>query len=198
MYCYPDLVLVGSLGTAGREKIKVIASPDADLNSDINASRPTSRCFIEIVANGRFMPLAWRSRMQHCTATHTCEAETVSLAEAVREVTLIQDLFGMALNYPVDAILKEDNAAALISANKGCVQPRDARPEAASASATSATSSVPRLSPAVAPSQWRSKRLRPTVVTMFTKSLDPGKYSSALKMIGVVPYADRPSRTRPP
>ena len=33
---------------------------------------------------------------------------------------------------------------------------------------------------------------------MFTKSLDPGKYSSALKMIGVIPYADRPSRTRPP
>ena len=33
---------------------------------------------------------------------------------------------------------------------------------------------------------------------MFTKSLDSGKYSSALKMIGVIPYADRPSRTRPP
>ena len=33
---------------------------------------------------------------------------------------------------------------------------------------------------------------------MFTKSLDPGKYSSALKMIGIIPYADRPSRTKPP
>ena len=78
-----------------------------------------SGCFIEIVANGRSMPLAWWSRKQQCTATRTCEAETVSLAEAVKEVIPIQDLFEMALNYPVDAILKEDNTAALISVNKG-------------------------------------------------------------------------------
>ena len=65
------------------------------------------------------MPLARWSRKQHCTASHTCEAEAVSLAEAVKEVIPIQDLFEMALNYPVDAIPEEDNAAALISANKG-------------------------------------------------------------------------------
>ena len=119
MYCYPDLVLVGSLSTADREKIKVIAWPDADLNSDINSSKSTSGRFIEIAATGRSMPLAWWSRKQQCTATHMCEAETVSLAEAVKEVIPIQDLFEMALNYPVDAILKEDNTAALISVNKG-------------------------------------------------------------------------------
>ena len=32
---------------------------------------------------------------------------------------------------------------------------------------------------------------------MFTKSLGPGKYSSALKMIGVIPIMDHPSRTKP-
>ena len=92
LYCYPDLVLMGSLSTADREKIKVIAWPDADLNSDINSSKSTSGCFIEIAASGRSVPLAWWSRKQHCTATHTCEAETVSLAEAVKEVIHIQDL----------------------------------------------------------------------------------------------------------
>ena len=43
LYCYPDLVLMGSLSTADREKIKIIAWPDADLNSDINSSKSTSR-----------------------------------------------------------------------------------------------------------------------------------------------------------
>ena len=33
---------------------------------------------------------------------------------------------------------------------------------------------------------------------MFTKSFDPGKHSSALKMIGVIPFADLPSRAKPP
>ena len=33
---------------------------------------------------------------------------------------------------------------------------------------------------------------------MFTKAPYPGKYSSVLKTIGVIPYADRPSRTKPP
>ena len=87
LYCYPDLVLMGSLSTADREKIMVIAWPDADLNSDTNSSKSTSGCFIEIAANGRSMPLAWWSCKQQCTATHTCEAETVSLAGAVKEVS---------------------------------------------------------------------------------------------------------------
>ena len=33
---------------------------------------------------------------------------------------------------------------------------------------------------------------------MFTQALDPGKYASALKMIGVIPFTDRPSRTKTP
>ena len=151
LYRYPDLVLVGSLSTADREKIKVIAWPDADLNSDINSSRSTSGCFIEIATNGRSMPLAWWGRRQQCNATHTCEAETVSLAEAVKEVIPIQDLSEMALNYPVDAILKEDNAAALISANKGYSPAMRGlkRTQRVSIGYTSTTSSVPQPSPAV-------------------------------------------------
>ena len=166
LYCYPDLVLVGFFSTADREKIKVIAWPDADLNSDINSSKSTSGCFKEIAANGRPMPLAWWSHKQQCTATHRCEAETVSLAEAVKEVIHIQDFFEMALNYPVDAILKEDSAAVPTSANKGYSPAvRGLKAFSVSASATSTTSSVPQPGPAMAPSQWRSKRLRPNVTT---------------------------------
>ena len=72
----------------------------------------------------------------------------------------------MALNYPVGAILKEDNAAALISANKGYspVVRGLKRTQRVSIGYIHDVISAP-LSPAVAPSQWRSKRLRPTVVT---------------------------------
>ena len=199
LYCYPDLVPVGSFSTADREKIKVIAWPNADLNCDISSSMSTSGCFIEIAANGRSMPLAWWSRKQQCTATHTCEAETASLAEAVKEVITIQDLFEMALNYRVGAILKEDNSAALISTNKGYSPTMRGlkRTQRVSIGYIHDVISAP-----AEPGRGTIAVEKQATAThrgdMFTKSFDPGKYFSALKMIGVILFVGRPSRTKPP
>ena len=179
--------------------MNIVAWPDADLNSDINTSKSTSGAFIEITANGRSMPLAWWSRKQQCTATHTCEAETVSLAEVIKEVIPIQDLFELALNIPINAILKEDNAAALISANKGY------------SPAMRGLKRTQRISIGYIHDVISAKpepghgtivvEKAPTAThrgDMFTKALDPGKYASALKMIGVILFTDRPSRTKTP
>ena len=48
------------------------------------------------------MPLAWWSPQQQW------EAETLSLAEAVKEDIPIKDLFEIALNFQVDVVLTED------------------------------------------------------------------------------------------
>ena len=172
------------------------------MKTDRNSSKSTSGRFIETAANGRSMPLAWWSRKRHCTATHTCdEAETVSLAEAVKNVILMQDLFEMALDYPVpvDTILKEDNAAALISANKGYSPAMRGmkRIQRVSIGYIHDVISAP-----AEPGRGTIAVEKQAIAThrgdMFTKSFDLGKYSSALRVIGVILCADRPSRTRPP
>ena len=202
LYCYlnayPDLVLVGSFSTADRDKVNM-AWPDADLNSDVNTSKSTSGAFIEIAANGRSMPLAWWSRKQQCTATHACEAEAVSLAEALKEVIPIQDLFEMALNVPINAILKEDNAAALISANKGYSPTMRGLKRTQRVSIGYIHDTI---SAKPEPGHGTIVVERARAVThrgdMFTKALDLGKCASALQKIGVIPFTDRPSRTKTP
>ena len=134
-----------------------------------------------------------------CTAMHACKVETVTLAEAIKEVILIQDLLELALRTPINAILKDDNAAVFISANKKyslamrglqrtqCISIgyiRDvisAKPEPGHG--TIGSEKVPTLT-------HRGD--------MFTKALDPGKHASALKMMGVILLTDRPSSTTTP
>ena len=119
------------------------------------------------------MPLAWWSRKQQCTATHTCEAETVSLAEAIKEVIPIQDLFELALSIPINAILKEDNAAALISANKG-------------------------YSPAMRGLKRTQRISIGDIHDVVSAKPEPGHGTIVVEKIGVILFTDRPSRTKTP
>jgi hypothetical protein len=114
-----DMKLTGTLSTRDIDAVTIIAWPDADLNSDSNTSRSHSGCWIELAANGRSFPLTWFSKRQDSTATHTCEAETVSLATCLKEAIPMQDLFSVILGRVIPMVIKEDNSAARIACTKG-------------------------------------------------------------------------------
>ena len=199
LYCYPDLVLVRSLSTGDREKIKVIAWPDADLNSETNSSKSTSGCFID---RGEW-PLH-AARMVELQAAMHCHSHVRGRDGIPRRdgegSHPIQDLFDMALNYSVDAILREDNAAALISANKGY------SPAMRGLKHTQRVSIGYIHDVMYAPTEpgrgtiaVEKQATATTVVTFSPNPSTPANtYSSALKMIGIISFADRPSRTKPP
>jgi hypothetical protein len=111
--------LTGTLSTGDLAELKIIAWPDADLNSDVSTSRSHSGGWIELSANGHCFPLTWYSKRQDCTATHTCEAETVSLATCLKEALPMQELLNTIFGKTIPVILKEDNSAARISCTKG-------------------------------------------------------------------------------
>jgi hypothetical protein len=125
LYCYvfgsAALSLSGSLNESDKSCLRLVAWPDADLNGDVMSSKSTSGFFLELAgAGGRAMPLAWGSKRQGCTSSHTCEAEVVSLSSALRtELLPAQVLLEVILGRPVEAVLKEDNSATIVSCNKG-------------------------------------------------------------------------------
>ena len=101
--------------------MRLVAWPDADLNGDAMSSKSTSGFFLELAGPGeRAMPIAWGSKRQGCTSSHTCEAETVSLSSALRtELMPAQVLLELILAQPIVAVLKEDNSATIVACNKG-------------------------------------------------------------------------------
>lgn len=113
--------LTGTLSTADREVAKILAWPDADHNGDYMDAKSTSGFFMEIAgAEGRSFPLNWGSKKQNSAAQHTGEAEVVSMALCVRnELLPMQNLLQTVLGRPVDAEIKEDNAAAITAIEKG-------------------------------------------------------------------------------
>ena len=186
---FPELVMYGSLSLDDLENIKIIAWPDADLNSDPNSSRSTSGCWIELSAGERSFPLAWWSKKQDCTATHTCEAETVSACTALKEVVPMQDFLEAALGRPVPAVLKEDNSAALIACSKGYSPAMRGLRRTQRVSigyihdviSTPATSSTGGVVMEKAPTATHKG-------DMFTKPLDTNKFNLSLGLIQVKPW----------
>ena len=116
-----DHALHGSLYYEDRDHLRLVAWPDADLCGDEMSSRSTSGFFLELVGkHGRSFPLTWGSKRQTCTASHTAEAEMVSLSACLRtELIPCQALLEKVLGRPVTAEIQEDNSACIIAANKG-------------------------------------------------------------------------------
>ena len=78
-------MLTGSLCETDFAGLQAIAWPDADLNGDLMTSKSTSGFFLELAGqDGRGMPIAWGTKRQGSTSSHTCEAETVSLSTVLR------------------------------------------------------------------------------------------------------------------
>ena len=68
----------------------LVMSPDADLAGDLETTKSTSGIWIEVQsADGkRCWPIAWRSKRQGSTASSICEAETISMAMALKSEAL--------------------------------------------------------------------------------------------------------------
>ena len=117
-----DLDLVGSLDVRDKESFKLIMSPDADLAGDFETTKSTSGLWIELQsADGkRCWPIAWRSNRQSSTASSTCEAETISMATALKSEALpLLELFSEAMNRRVMLECREDNTQCISAVGTG-------------------------------------------------------------------------------
>ena len=91
----------------------LVRSPDADLAGDLETTRSKSGLWIELQsADGkRCCPIAWRSKRQGSTASSTCEAETISMATALKSEALpLPGLFSEALGRTVMLECRENNS----------------------------------------------------------------------------------------
>ena len=98
----------------------LIAWPDADLAGDFMSTRSASGFFLEARgADGRSFPISWGSKKQGCTAQHTAEAETISLAACLRsELLPAQFLLQKLIRKSVNA-MPMDSEATITSIRKG-------------------------------------------------------------------------------
>ena len=125
VYCFlkthGDLTLKGSLSTEDYQHFTLVAWPDADYCGDILDAKSTSGFHMEIQGGaGRRLPIAWGSKKQSGTARSTPEAELLSLDKVLAtELIPAQELLQEVLRKPVNAILKEDNAACIVAVQKG-------------------------------------------------------------------------------
>ena len=117
-----NLTLKGSLSTGDIDKVVLIAWPDADLAGDLMSTRSTSVFFLEVSgAEGRSFPISWGSKQQGCTAQHTAESETISLATCLRsELLPAQFPLQKLIRKPFNAMLMGDNEATITPIRKGC------------------------------------------------------------------------------
>ena len=119
---HADLELVGSLDARDKESFVLVMSPDADLAGDLETTKSTSGLWIELQsADGkRCWPIAWRSKRQGSTASSTCEAETISMATALKSEALpLLELFSEALNRKVMLECREDNTQCISAVKSG-------------------------------------------------------------------------------
>ena len=118
-----DLELVSDLSSAELQTATLVMSPDADLAGDLESSESTSGLRLELMSadDKRCWHLAWNSKRKGSTASSTCEAETISLATALKsEVLPMLELLEQALCRPVRLRCLENNTQSLQEADTGC------------------------------------------------------------------------------
>jgi len=123
--CHTDLELYGTLAQSDLTDCIIAMSPDSDLAGDMETTKSTSGLWLEVLSadRARSWPLAWRSKRQGSTASSTCEAETISMANGLKQEALpILDLFEAALQRPVRLLCLEDNTQCIDAARRGYSQ----------------------------------------------------------------------------
>ena len=118
----PQLTLKGTVAKEfNLDDVRIIAWPDADLAGDTTTSRSTSGYFLEVATSEQHMfPISWGCKKQTSTSTHTCEAETVSLATCVKDsVYPVQNILSRMLSRPIPVQVMEDNTATITAIRKG-------------------------------------------------------------------------------
>ena len=120
LQCHADISLRGCLGPLHAESLEIHVWPDADLAGDQMNTKSSSGRFIELAASdGSTFPVAWSYQKQGHTSTSTPEAETVSLAAAVKEAIPIQQLVSLLIGRPVKMRVFEDNEGCIACVQKG-------------------------------------------------------------------------------
>eukprot|EP00972_Heterocapsa_arctica_P116164 16451735-Heterocapsa_arctica.AAC.1 len=184
---HSEEVLVGSLSTSDLLTAQLVASPDADLAGDKTTTKSTSGLWLELrsLDGQRCWPLSWHSRKQGSTASHTCEAELISLATALKKDAYPMLTFlEAALSRKVDLVFLEDNEQTIGAVRNGY------------SAALRHVSRTERISLGVMNEALCSDsftiRHEPTKThkgDLFTKILDRARLESAKRMVGMVPAA---------
>ena len=115
--------ILDSTGLDVRDKasFKLIMSPDADLAGDLETTKSTSGLWIELhSADGkRCWPIAWRKHEGN-TASSTCQAETISMAIALKSEALpLLELFREEMNRRVMRECRENTTKCISAVQTG-------------------------------------------------------------------------------
>ena len=125
------LELCGSLRAGDISTVEIHVYPDADLGGDGSTTKSTAGLWVELATpdSSRSWPVMWSSRKQACTASSTCEAETLSLDSAAsllglsgavrKEGAPLQALLSATLGRPVRMIVFEDNTQCIAAVRRG-------------------------------------------------------------------------------
>eukprot|EP00971_Amphidinium_carterae_P196352 3895817-Amphidinium_carterae.5 len=116
--CTRDEVLHSNMRVGG--KMEMVVWSDADLCGDVDETKSTSGCWIELSGEGFSWPVAWSSKKQGSTSHSTCASETVALNHAMREEALpLHGLINMIMGIEVGLVCKEDNEQTIAAVRRG-------------------------------------------------------------------------------
>ena len=103
-----------NFGIKFTKNTNIEAYSDADFGGDVKTRRSTSGFLITIGGT----PISWCSKLQHCVATSTCEAEFYSLSECAKQCIWYQNLLNeLNLNIKTIKIYVDNKATIQISKN---------------------------------------------------------------------------------
>ena len=100
----------------------LVMSSEGDLAGDLETTISTSSLWVELQSADvkGCWPIAWLSKRQGSTASSTCEAETISMATALKSEALpLLELFSEALNRKVMLECREDNTQCISAVKSG-------------------------------------------------------------------------------
>ena len=180
---HADLELVGCLDARDKESCVLVMSPDADLAGDPETTKSFSGLWIEMQsADGkRCWPTAWRSKREGSTASSTGEAETLSMATALKSEALpLLGLFSEAVGRTVTIECRENNTQCISVVKSGYsaalrLRPRTERIAVGVVSETFATDACRVV--------YQESALHKGNV--FTKRLAPALFETAIERLGL-------------
>ena len=184
-----DCELVSSLGPSDRDDIIIRLFTDACWNGDAATTKSTNGMWLELYSpsSERCWAIAWSTSKQTATSSSTCEAETVSLSLGLRKEALpVQLLFEELLGDRLPVECNVDNTQAITAVERGYSK------KLRQLQRTQRVA-IGVLNECVKDASMRvSVRHCPTALMkadLFTKVLDPSKFATACRMIGIQPKA---------
>ena len=176
----PQYRLVGTVQDSPTD-LELQLYVDADFAGDRLTGKSTSGGFLVLTGPNTFFPLAWVSKRQTSTSRSTTESEVVSLAHSLYQEGLPSlQLWELLLDRPVTLRIMEDNQATILVVRKG-YSPKLRHITRTHKVNLSGLSEVFRDDTVTLEYCQTDKQ----AADIFTKSLPPQKWGSALRLLGV-------------